>query len=217
MTNKTLGYRDGLEVSESCARTTPNNCAVRERTGDGRSVGACCFYLTDGITCPRHGVVKLARKMPANVSLATGSILKSPALALVNPVNTVGVMGKGLALQFRNAFPENYTAYCAACARGEVQPGKMFVYTHEVDTDFYWVVNFPTKRHWRDKSEMGDIESGLAALVEFVRQNSVPSIAIPGLGCGLGGLSWFDVRPRIEAAFQAVPTTRVFLYEPAGW
>lgn len=103
----------------------------------------------------------------------TGNILDSSADALVNTVNTVGVMGKGIALQFRQAFPDNYDAYVRACERGEVQPGHMFVF-HRL-THPRWIINFPTKRDWRHRARMADIESGLKALIETVRHEDIKS------------------------------------------
>lgn len=125
-------------------------------------------------------------------------------------------MGNGIALQFRQPYPENYQAYRTACEREEVQPGRMFVFRTGQLGNPRHIVNFPTKRHWRGKSSLADIEAGLAALVEWVRAERIRSIALPPLGCGNGGLNWEDVRPRIEAAFAAVPATRVLLYAPAG-
>jgi len=150
------------------------------------------------------------------IELQRGDILKADAEALVNTVNCVGVMGRGIALQFRKAFPENFIAYKALCDRGELQPGRMMVYDLGRLTHPRYLINFPTKRHWKGKSRMEDIESGLTALVEEVRAREIRSIAIPPLGCGLGGLDWHDVRPRIEAAFRDLPEVRVLLFEPAG-
>jgi O-acetyl-ADP-ribose deacetylase (regulator of RNase III) len=149
------------------------------------------------------------------VERTTGDILSAEAEALVNPVNCVGVMGRGLALQFRRAFPENSAAYQAACGRGEVRAGEMFVYPLPGAERPRFIINFPTKQHWRAPSRMEDIEAGLAALVEEVRRRGIRSVAVPPLGCGLGGLDWAEVRPRIEEAFAALPDVRVLLYEPA--
>ncbi len=144
-----------------------------------------------------------------------GDILTAPADALVNTVNCVGIMGRGIALQFKNAFPANFKYYAAACARGEVQPGRMLTYeTGELSPK--WIINFPTKRHWRGKSRLEDIDSGLAALREQIRQLGIQSIAIPPLGSGLGGLDWRDVRPRIERALIDLESVDVLVYEPGG-
>jgi O-acetyl-ADP-ribose deacetylase (regulator of RNase III) len=145
-----------------------------------------------------------------------GDILKENAEALVNTVNCVGVMGRGIALQFKNAFSGNFKAYAAACKNDEVQPGRMFVY--ETGKLFHprFIINFPTKRHWRGKSRMEDIESGLTALAEIVRQHHIRSIAIPPLGSGLGGLKWAEVKQRIEYAMQTLPDVQVIIFEPGG-
>lgn len=145
-----------------------------------------------------------------------GDLLSEDVEALVNSVNCVGIMGRGVALQFKQAWPENFKAYVAACRRGEVQPGRMLVVATGRLTNPRYIVNFPTKRHWRGKSRLEDIESGLAALVETIRQYDIRSIALPPLGCGLGGLEWAQVRPLIEAAFADLPEVRVVVYEPAG-
>ena len=145
-----------------------------------------------------------------------GDLLKSDAEALVNPVNCVGVMGRGLAAQFKSAWPLNFRTYEAACKRAEVQAGRMFITETGLQSGPRWLVNFPTKRHWRESSRMEDIESGLVALVQDVRRLNIRSIAIPPLGCGLGGLDWCDVRPHIATAFAALPDVRVLLYEPAA-
>lgn len=145
-----------------------------------------------------------------------GDILKAEAEALVNTVNCVGVMGRGIALQFKQAFPANFKAYEAACQRGEVQPGRMFVFDTGQLTMPRYIINFPTKRHWRGKSRIEDIEAGLAALVEEVRSRNIRSIAIPPLGSGLGGLDWTDVRPRIERALAALPEVEAIVFGPGG-
>lgn len=145
---------------------------------------------------------------------AHGNLLEADVDALVNTVNTVGVMGKGVALQFRQAFPANYAAYRQAVARGDVEPGRMFVFATGLLQPRY-IINFPTKRHWRGRSRMDDIESGLADLRKVVRELEVTSLAVPPLGCGNGGLRWSDVRPRIVAALSDVPA-RVLLFAPEG-
>lgn len=147
------------------------------------------------------------------LQIVFGNIFQSHAEAVVNTVNCVGVMGKGLALQFKKEFPENFVAYVDACRRHAVVPGKMFVYRTGMLLPQY-VINFPTKRHWRDKSRLEDIESGLTALVDVIRHYGIRSIAIPPLGCGLGGLDWRVVRQCIETAMADVPDVRVLLYEP---
>ncbi len=148
------------------------------------------------------------------IEFTTGDILRSDAEALVNTVNCVGIMGRGIALQFKNDFPENFKAYQAACARDEVKPGKMFIHETRTLTGPKYIVNFPTKRHWKGKSRMEDIDSGLKALVEEIRNRGIRSIAIPPLGSGLGGLNWMDVRPRIVEALRGINDLSVIVYEP---
>lgn len=152
----------------------------------------------------------------AQIELTTGDILKANAEAIVNTVNCVGIMGRGIALQFKKSFPANFRAYALACKDGEVQPGRMFVYDTEAFTNPRYIINFPTKRHWKGKSRLEDIDSGLIALAKEVRELGIKSIAIPPLGAGLGGLDWDDVRPRIEAALRDVPGLEVLIYLPNG-
>jgi O-acetyl-ADP-ribose deacetylase (regulator of RNase III) len=149
------------------------------------------------------------------IELTNGDLLQAPVEALVNAVNTVGVMGKGIALQFRQSFPEMFRAYETACRAGEVRLGAMQVFDQGLFTNgARWIVNFPTKRHWREASLLAHIDSGLVDLVAVVQRLGVRSIAIPPLGCGLGGLDWSDVRPRIERAFEGLPEVRVLLFSP---
>lgn len=150
------------------------------------------------------------------IQFQQGDILHADAEALVNTVNCVGVMGRGIALQFRKEFPENYVAYKAVCDRQELQPGKMFVFDLNRLQHPRFIINFPTKRHWKNNSRIEDIQAGLQALVEEVRRLNIQSIAIPPLGCGLGGLNWKEVRPLIEQEFRSLPEVRVLVYEPAG-
>ncbi len=143
-----------------------------------------------------------------------GNLLMADVDALVNTVNCVGYMGKGIALQFKKAFPVNFKAYEAACAAGEVVPGRMLVHDNSGLVNPRWIINFPTKRHYRDKSRIEDIASGLTALVDTVRELGIRWIAVPPLGCGLGGLDWSVVRPMIEQSFAAIPGVAVQLFEP---
>jgi O-acetyl-ADP-ribose deacetylase (regulator of RNase III) len=145
-----------------------------------------------------------------------GDILDEDAEALVNTVNCVGFMGRGISLQFKKTWPENYKAYAAACRRREVQPGRMFVFETGRLTNPRYIINFPTKRHWRGKSRMEDIEAGLNALVAEIQQRKIFSIAIPPLGAGLGGLAWPEVQIRIERAMCDLPDVRVIVFEPMG-
>jgi O-acetyl-ADP-ribose deacetylase (regulator of RNase III) len=150
------------------------------------------------------------------IELANGNLLAAPAEALVNTVNTAGVMGRGIALQFKQAYPGLFRAYEAACRTGEVTIGKMHVFDRGgLAGGPRWIINFPTKRHWRAPSRIADVEAGLEDLVATIQRLGIRSIAIPPLGCGNGGLDWRDVRPRIEAAFARLPDVRVLLYPPA--
>ena len=150
------------------------------------------------------------------VEFKIGDILTEDAEALVNTVNCVGVMGRGIALQFKNAFPENFKAYAAACKRHDVQPGRMFVFETGQLTNPRYIINFPTKRHWRGKSRIEDIDAGLKALRAVVRERQICSVALPPLGSGLGGLNWQRVRPRIEAALGGFADLHVVIFEPQG-
>lgn len=148
------------------------------------------------------------------IEFKTGDILTQDAEALVNTVNCVGIMGRGLALQFKKAFPDNFKSYSVACKRKEVKPGRMFVYETGQLTNPQYIINFPTKRHWRDKSRMEDIDAGLVALAEEIRSHNFHSIAIPALGCGLGGLDWFEVRPRVEKMLSQFSDLTAIVFEP---
>ena len=150
------------------------------------------------------------------IEFKTGDILQADAEALVNTVNCVGIMGRGIALQFKQAFPDNFKAYEAACARTEVQPGRMFVTETGFLANPKYIINFPTKRHWRSPSRLEDIESGLQALVEEIKTRGIRSIAVPPLGCGNGGLDWKEVRPLIERAFAPLQDVDIRLYGPGG-
>ena len=150
------------------------------------------------------------------IEFKTGDILSEDVEALVNTVNCVGVMGRGIALQFKKGFPDNYRAYAKACKREEVQPGRMFVFkTGEVFYPLY-IINFPTKRHWRGASRIEDIESGLDDLVRVIQELGIRSIAVPPLGSGLGGLKWDNVRPRIEKRLCKLNDLQIRIFEPNG-
>lgn len=143
----------------------------------------------------------------------TGDLLQSRAEALVNPVNCVGVMGKGLALQFKKKYPFVFDAYRRDCLDGLVKPGVMGIHPISIVPPPRFVINFPTKRDWRESSRMEDIEAGLTSLAHAVQRLKLQSIAIPQLGCGLGGLLWSDVRPKIEKIFAPLDGVDIFLYE----
>lgn len=150
------------------------------------------------------------------IEYKTGNILAADAEALVNTVNCVGVMGRGIALQFKKVFPANFKAYEAACKRSEVQPGRMFVYETGKLTNPRYIINFPTKRHWRGASRLSDIEAGLDALVREIQVRKIRSIALPPLGSGLGGLDWNVVRSAIERALCSIPDVTITVFEPNG-
>ncbi len=148
------------------------------------------------------------------IEYKTGNILTEDAEAITNTVNCVGVMGRGIALQFKKAFPENFKAYAVACKRDEVQPGRMFIHDMEGLTNPRYIINFPTKRHWRGKSRITDIEAGLVDLAAQIRERGIHSIAIPPLGSGLGGLEWPEVKQRIEQVFADMDDVRIIVFEP---
>ncbi|MEO7196440.1 MAG: macro domain-containing protein [Pseudonocardiaceae bacterium] len=145
-----------------------------------------------------------------------GNLLDSDAEALVNTVNTVGVMGKGIALQFSRRFPDMFRDYERAAKRHEVRLGQMHIWGTGAMTGPQFVINFPTKGHWRARSQLPDIEAGLADLVRVVREKSISSIAVPPLGCGNGGLDWAEVQPLIESAFARLPDVDVRIFPPEG-
>ena len=134
------------------------------------------------------------------ITYTQGNLLEAQTDALVNTVNTVGVMGKGIALMFKERFPKNMAEYASACKAKQVNTGKMFVTQTGELMGPQWIVNFPTKQHWRAKSKMEWIQDGLIDLRHFLEANNVSSIAIPPLGAGQGGLSWPDVKVEIEKA-----------------
>jgi O-acetyl-ADP-ribose deacetylase (regulator of RNase III) len=150
------------------------------------------------------------------IEAGRGNLLAANVDALVNTVNTVGVMGKGIALQFKRAYPANYRFYREACSRGEVEIGQMLVFDGGVLGPGRYIINFPTKTHWRSASRVDDIYAGLDALVEAVAQYGITSIAIPALGCGNGGLDWAVVRPAIELACARMPAVRAVIFAPEG-
>lgn len=144
-----------------------------------------------------------------------GNLLDADVEAIVNTVNTVGVMGKGIALMFKERFPKNMAIYAKACKTQEVQTGKMFVTQTDELMGPKWIVNFPTKQHWRAVSKMEWITSGLKDLKRFIIDNDVKSIALPALGAGNGKLEWLDVKPKIEQALSSLEGVDIFIYEPS--
>lgn len=149
------------------------------------------------------------------ITYTTGNLLEAEAEALVNTVNTVGVMGKGVALMFKERFADNYRQYKAACDAKQVQTGKMFVTDVKELQGPRWIINFPTKQHWKAPSKMIWVEEGLQDLRRFLIEHKVKSVAIPPLGAGNGGLDWAQVKPRIESALADLDT-EILIYEPTA-
>jgi len=150
------------------------------------------------------------------VRFTTGNLLTANTEALVNSVNTVGIMGKGIALMFKETFPENFKIYEAACKKDEVKVGHMFVTERNLLGGPKWIINFPTKEHWRNPSKLTWIEEGLEDLVRVVKDKNIRSIALPPLGSGNGGLDWTEVRSKIESAFANMRDVEVLVYEPTS-
>ena len=143
-----------------------------------------------------------------------GNMMTSTAEALVNTVNTVGVMGKGIALQFKEEFPANFSTYKTACSTGNLVPGKLLI-TREINSQGIEkiIVNFPTKLHWRNPSKYEYIRDGLAELTKALYEYNIKSIAIPPLGCGNGGLNWDIVKKMIVDALEGT-NVEIYIYEP---
>lgn len=148
------------------------------------------------------------------ITYGIGDLLKADTQALVNAVNCVGVMGKGIALQFKRTYPETFSAYQTACEQGEVKIGSMFVTRTGRDYGPQYIINFPTKTHWRNPSRLAYIDAGLTDLLRTVQDLHITSIAIPALGAGNGGLSWDHVHARLSATFDAIPDVHAVLYPP---
>jgi O-acetyl-ADP-ribose deacetylase (regulator of RNase III) len=148
------------------------------------------------------------------ITIKHTDIFSEQVEALVNPVNCVGVMGKGLALQFKQRYRDNYLAYARACGAGEVRPGKLYVYKRSTDQLPYYIINFPTKDHWFTPSKVEYIEQGLQDLVRVLRDYSIESVAIPGLGSGLGGLDWDTVYSCIESILSPLKDVRIIVIPP---
>ena len=150
------------------------------------------------------------------IKFVKGDLLSAPVEALVNTVNTVGVMGKGIALQFKERFPGNYAAYRNACRHGEVVVGKMFVSEERsmIDGVNKIIINFPTKKHWRSPSQLEYVEEGLVDLSRIIAAKNIKNIAIPPLGCGNGGLDWSVVKKMIETTLGVLDDVEILVYEP---
>ena len=149
------------------------------------------------------------------IEFLQGNLLEAPAEAIVNTVNTVGVMGKGIALMFKEAFPQNFLRYEDACKRKEVRVGHMFVTENLALVGPRWIINFPTKQHWRQPTKLQWVIDGLQDLRRVIEENGIRSVAVPPLGCGNGGLNWADVRPEIEHALGDLKNVEVLVFEPA--
>lgn len=145
-----------------------------------------------------------------SLTVVTGDLFDDDAQALVNAVNCQGVMGAGVALEFRHRFPLNYLAYQRACQRGDVRPGRVLAHREAGR----WVINVPTKRNWRDRSTMEDVRLGIEALVEELGALRLQSVALPALGCGLGGLPWSEVRSVLVRTFRHLPSVEARVYAP---
>ncbi|NQU20355.1 MAG: macro domain-containing protein [Candidatus Nealsonbacteria bacterium] len=150
------------------------------------------------------------------INFLKGNMFEADVEALVNTVNTVGVMGKGIALQFSRAFPEIMKPYKDACESGQLEIGSVFTVKLSMLEGPKYVINLPTKKHWKGKSKIEFIQSGLQALVDEIQRLGIRSVAVPPLGCGLGGLRWDDVKREIESALGELSDVDVLVFEPAG-
>lgn len=145
---------------------------------------------------------------------AKGNLIEADVEALVNTVNTEGVMGKGLALQFKKAFPEMFQEYAKLCAAGKLQIGTVHLFHRSELLNPRYIINFPTKQSWREKTKLEYIKRGLQSLIQVIRENNIQSVAVPALGSGLGGLNWDIVYPLVQQAFAALPEVDVLVYPP---
>ena len=148
------------------------------------------------------------------ISFTKGNLLEADVEAVVNTVNTVGIMGKGIALMFKERFPKNFKEYARACKRNEIRIGRMFVTESEELFGPRWIINFPTKTHWRVRTRLSWIQNGMDDLVRTIVNNNIRSVAVPPLGCGNGGLEWRAVKPVIVAALESVTDLDALIYEP---
>lgn len=145
------------------------------------------------------------------IEFMNGDMFRLDADAYVNPVNCVGVMGRGVALAFKTRYPATFDAYEIACREGQVRLGQVWVHRENGKA----LIHFPTKGHWREKSELNNVVSGLKSLTQTLKNMpDIKTIALPALGCGLGGLSWQDVRPEIEAALSHLDEKTIYVFEP---
>jgi O-acetyl-ADP-ribose deacetylase (regulator of RNase III) len=150
------------------------------------------------------------------IKFMQGDLLQQQVDAIVNAVNCAGIMSKGIALQFKNEWPQNHKAYVSACKREEVCLGKMFVCEigDLLQPQPKFIINFPSKKHWRSKSKLADIESGLQDLVKQINKLQIKSIAIPPVGCGLGGLNWNIVKPLMQKYLAELSNVEILIFEP---
>lgn len=145
------------------------------------------------------------------ITYIVGDLFQSPAQVLVNTVNTVGVMGKGIALDFKRIYPEMFQQYQGYCERNMFSVGQLWIYK----TSHKWILNFPTKKHWRNKSQVKYIEAGLQKFIDTYDAKGINSISFPMLGCGNGELDWeTQVRPIMEDYLSDLPIdTYIHLHE----
>jgi O-acetyl-ADP-ribose deacetylase (regulator of RNase III) len=149
------------------------------------------------------------------IRFVRGNLFDSQAEALVNAVNTVGVMGRGVALEFKHRFPENYIAYRAACRRDELVVGKMFTFETSLEQP-RWIINFPTKQHWRNPSKLEFVRDGLENFVRVIEAKKISSVALPALGCGTGQLDWKTVRELLGASLEPLDHVAFEIFEPGA-
>ena len=153
------------------------------------------------------------------IEYKNGDMFEEPTEAIVNTVNCVGVMGKGVALEFKRRWPENFKAYKKLCDENKISPGRMFVFENNDflgDGKHRYLINFPTKQHWRAKSKIEYVQDGLKDFVCQVRALGIQSVALPPLGCGNGGLNWSEVRPLIEQSLSELPEVKFVVFAPVA-
>jgi len=149
-----------------------------------------------------------------SIQYSDNDLFACGAQALVNPVNCVGTMGKGLALAFKQNFPRNYQAYVQACRAGQIQPGRIMVFDRGTPSSPRYIINLPTKRHWRESSRLEDVEEGLRDMLRVLDRYAIESVGIPALGCGWGGLDWQIVRERMQDILAHQPSVSFTLFPP---
>lgn len=153
------------------------------------------------------------------IEYKSGDMFEEPTEAIVNTVNCVGVMGKGVALEFKRRWPNNFKAYKLLCDEKRLEPGSMFIFDNNdflSDGKHRYLINFPTKKHWRSRSKLEYIEQGLDDFVRQVECLGIKSVALPPLGCGNGGLQWTEVRSLIEKKLTKLPNVRFVVFAPGA-